>query len=344
MDNYNKTAQSENDSFVKRNWAKILAQYLEPSPLRSICEVVITALPFAALWIAAWVALDHSYWLSFLLAVPAAGFLLRLFIIQHDCGHRTFFRHRIANDWIGRVIGVLTLTPYDYWRRMHATHHAASGNLNRRGIGDITMLTLHEYQSCSFWGRLRYRVYRHPIVLFALGPAFLFLLQQRLPVGLMRDGWRPWFSTMATNVAIMAIISLLIWLIGIKAFLLVHLPIVLLASSIGVWLFYVQHNFEETWWHTDPDWTLHEAALHGSSYYDLPSILRWFTGNIGIHHVHHLSSRIPFYRLPRALRENPELKCVNRLTLIESFRCVRFTLWDEDQRRLISFREARRQA
>ena len=324
-----------------QNWTKVLTQYREPNRLRSICEILITALPLVILWVAMWLTLDYSYWLSLLLAVLAAGFLVRLFIIQHDCGHGTLFRKRATNDWVGRVIGVLTLTPYDYWRRTHATHHATCGNLTRRGMGDITTLTLQEYRSCSFLGRLRYRVYRHPLVLFALGPAFLYLLQQRLPVGLMRDGWGPWLSTMATNAGILVTFSLLIWLMGLKAFLMVHIPIVVLAASFGVWLFYVQHQFEGTWWDSNADWNVHEAALHGSSHYDLPAVLRWFSGNIGMHHVHHLCSQIPYYRLPRTLRDHPALIHVNRMTLIESFRCVLFTLWDEDQRRLISFREAR---
>jgi omega-6 fatty acid desaturase (delta-12 desaturase) len=327
-----------------RNWLKILSPYREPKALRSTFEIAITALPFAALWVVMWATLDHGYWLSLLLAVPAAGFLVRLFMIQHDCGHGSFFRHRLANDWIGRIIGVLTLTPYDLWRRSHAAHHATSGNLDSRGIGDIATLTLREYQSRSFWGRLGYRLYRHPAVMFVFGPAHLFLLQHRLPVGFMRSGWLPWVSTMATNVAIAIIIAILTWLIGIKAFLLVHLPIMLLAASIGVWLFYVQHQFEETSWDRDPNWNLHEAALHGSSHYDLPAILRWFTANIGMHHVHHLCSRIPYYRLSRTLRDYPELKGVNRLSLTESFRCVRFTLWDEQRRLLISFREAQSRA
>lgn len=340
MENNETAAHPAVASLAARNWTKILAPYRERDALRSSFEVSITALSFAALWVVMWATLDHSYWFSLLLAVPTAGFLVRLFMIQHDCGHGTLFPHRLANDWIGRVIGVLTLTPYDLWRRSHATHHATSGNLDRRGIGDIATLTLREYQSRSFWGRLGYRLYRHPAVMFVFGPAYLFLLQHRLPVGFMRSGLMPWVSTMATNVALMAIISIVIWLIGIKAFLLVHLPTVLLAGTIGVWLFYVQHQFEKTWWDRDHNWNLHEAALYGSSYYDLPAILRWFTANIGMHHVHHLCSRIPYYRLPRTVRDHPELKAVNRLTLIESFCCVRFTLWDEKRRRLISFREA----
>lgn len=331
------------DSPVVRNWTKILAEYREPNRLRSICEILITAAPFVAIWLAMWAALEYSYWLSLLLAVPAAGFLVRLFIIQHDCGHGTFFRKRATNDWVGRILGVFTLTPYDYWRRTHATHHATCGNLTRRGMGDITTLTLQEYQSLSLLGRLQYRVYRHPIVLFAVGPAYLYLLHQRLPVGLMRDGWRPWVSTMATNAGILVTFALLIWLMGLKAFLMVHMPIVALAASFGVWLFYVQHQFEDTLWDDDADWDVHEAALHGSSHYDLPAVLRWFTGNIGMHHVHHLCSQIPFYRLPRTLRDHPALKQVNRMTLLESFRCVPLALWDEGQRRLISFREARLQ-
>jgi acyl-lipid omega-6 desaturase (Delta-12 desaturase) len=330
-------------SLAARNWTKILAHYREPSLPRSIFEVAITALSFATLWVVMWVMFDRGYWFSILLAVPTAGFLVRLFMIQHDCGHGTLFRHRLANDWVGRVIGVLTLTPYDLWRRSHATHHATSGNLSRRGIGDVGTLTLHEYQSRSFWGRLSYRAYRHPIVMFGLGPAYVFLLQHRLPVGFMRNGWLPWVSSMTTNAAIAAVVFILIWAIGIKTFLLVQLPITLLAASIGVWLFYVQHQFEKTWWNRDSNWNLHEAALHGSSHYDLPAILRWFTANIGMHHVHHLCSRVPYYKLPHTLHDHPELKSVNRLTLTESFRCVRYALWDEERRRLISFRKAQPQ-
>ena len=316
-----------------------LACYREPDHARSVIELVITAVPLALLWFAMWLSLEVSYGLCLLLAVPAAGFLVRLFMIQHDCGHGAFFRHRGSNDWVGRVIGVLTLTPYDFWRRTHAMHHATSGNLERRGMGDVDTLTVREYLSRSGWGRLRYRLYRHPIVLFGIGPAFLFFVQQRLPIGLLRAGWQPWFSAMATNVAIAVMAALMIWLIGVVPFLLVHLPIMLLGASVGVWLFYVQHQFEHTYWTHNEDWNLQDAALRGSSYYDLPGVLRWFTANIGVHHVHHLCSRIPFYRLPAALRHYPELAESGRLTLVQSFSCVRLVLWDEARRRLISFRE-----
>ena len=190
-----------------RGWTPILARYREPSRARSIIELVMTAGPLVLLWLLMWAALDRGYWVCLLLAVPAAGFLVRLFMIQHDCGHGAFFHHRHANDWVGRVIGVLTLTPYDFWRRTHAVHHATSGNLDRRGTGDIDTLTVQEYLALSRWRRLAYRIYRNPIIMFGLGPAFLFIVQHRLPFGLMRAGWQPWLSVMATNVAIAAVVA-----------------------------------------------------------------------------------------------------------------------------------------
>jgi omega-6 fatty acid desaturase (delta-12 desaturase) len=322
-----------------REWVKILDRYREPSHARSLFELIITVGPFVSLWVLCWAALYVGYWLSLIIALPAAGFLVRLFMIQHDCGHGAFFRRRLANDWVGRVIGMLTLTPYGFWRRTHAVHHASSGNLGRRGTGDVTTLTVREYLDLSRWGRFCYRVYRHPVVLFGIGPAYLFIIQHRLPVGMMGKGWQPWLSTMATNVGIASLTVGTMWIVGVGPFLLVQLPITQLASSIGVWLFYIQHQFEDTFWAEASGWNLHEAALHGSSHYDLPGILRWFTANIGMHHVHHLCSRIPYYRLPRVLRDHPELKGVGRLTLLQSFGCVRLTLWDETRRRLISFRD-----
>ena len=324
-----------------RGWTQILNRYREPSHARSTMELAVTALPLIMLWIAAWFAYSLGrWWVSLLISVPAAGFVIRLFMILHDCGHGTFFSQKLANDWVGRTIGVLTLTPYDFWRRTHAIHHATAGNLDRRGFSDVDTLTVREYRARTRWGRLKYRLYRHPLVMFGLAPAYLFFLQHRLPVGMMRGRWQPWASTMATNLAIALTVATLVRFIGLKAFLLVHLPIMLLAASAGVWLFYVQHQFEHTRWEQDPEWDLHEAALHGSSHYDLPAILRWFTANIGMHHVHHLCCRIPYYRLPRVLHDYPELRDIGRVTLLDSFRCVRLALWDETQRRLVSFRDA----
>jgi acyl-lipid omega-6 desaturase (Delta-12 desaturase) len=325
-----------------REWVQILRRYREPCHIRSALELTITMGSFVALWFSMWVTLGLGYWLTLIIAVPAAGFLVRLFMIQHDCGHGAFFRPRVANDWLGRVLGTLTLTPYETWRRSHAIHHATSGNLQRRGIGDVTTLTVREYLALSAWGRFAYCLYRNPIIMFGIGPAYLFIVQHRLPIGLMRAGKGPWLSTMTTNVATGVIVMVLMSLVGVKSFLLVHLPIILLAASVGVWLFYVQHQFEDTFWAEESMWRPHDAALHGSSHYELPIVLRWFTANIGVHHVHHLCSRIPFYRLSRVLRDHPELRPIGRLTLVESLRCVRLVLWDERNRRLISFAELRR--
>lgn len=339
---FNRGYAASDDVLTARRWARILADYSTPNRARSIVELVITVLPLIMLWAAAWFMLSLGYiWAALPIAALAAGFLVRLFMIQHDCGHGTFFAGRPANDWVGRFIGVLTLTPYDCWRRAHAVHHATTGNLDRRGTGDLDTLTVREYRARSKWGRLKYRLYRHPLIMFVVGPAYLFLLQHRLPVGLMRIGWRPWASTMITNLAIAALVAALTWLIGLKAFLFVHLPITVSAATVGVWLFYVQHQFEHTTWERDENWNLHQAALLGSTHYELPIVLRWFTANIGIHHVHHLCSRIPYYRLPRVLHDHPELRDVGRVTLLQSLRCVRLVLWDETERRLVSFREIR---
>ncbi len=326
-----------------RSWAGVLARYRDPNPARSALELAITALPLAALWASAALAFSFGYWwICALLVVPAAAFLVRLFCIQHDCGHGSFFRHRKANDWLGRVLGIFTLTPYDLWRQTHAIHHNTCGNLDRRGIGDVDTLTVREYLARSAMGRLKYRIYRHPLVMFGVGPAYLFFVQQRLPVGLMTKGLRPWLSAMGTNAAIALFVAVLIWLLGWKPFVAVHGSVMLLAASAGVWLFYVQHQFEGTIWSNNETWRMHDAALHGSSYYSLPGVLAWFTANIGVHHVHHLCNRVPFYRLPEVLRDHPELARIGRLSLGDSLRCVSLALWDEDRQRLISFRDMTR--
>ena len=304
-------------------------------------ELVFSALAFAALWAAMWGVSDVSSALTLLLAIPTAGFMVRLFMIQHDCGHGAFFKSRLANDWIGRFISVFTLTPYDFWRQSHAMHHAGVGNLDRRGIGDIDMLTVREFQALRRHGRLRYRLYRNPLVMFGLGPAYLFLFRNRLPFGAMRSGAMPWISTMLTNLATVAVAGAVLSAVGAGTFLAIQIPVVMIGASIGVWLFFVQHQFERTYWEHQTDWSHPEAALHGSSFYDLPRLLMWITGNIGIHHLHHLSSRIPFYNLPKALADHPQLRHVGRLTLRQSLGCARLSLWDEDTRRLVSFAEAR---
>ena len=322
-----------------RDLLPALNLYRQPSQLRSLLEIMITGVPFIGLWVLMWFSLEWSYLLTLAIAVPAAGFLVRLFMIQHDCGHGSFFRRRWANDLAGRALSVFTLTPYDQWRRSHNMHHAGSGNLDKRGIGDINTLTVAEYLALSPWGRIAYRLYRHPLVMFGIGPGYLFLIKHRFPAEGSPWRWRSWVSPMATNGAIALVAVAGIWLVGLGPFLQVQLPIILLAASIGVWLFYVQHQFEETVWAKDREWTVHEAALHGSSHYDLPGAIRWFTANIGVHHVHHLCSRIPYYHLTRVLDDHPELKSIGRVTLLESLACVRLVLWDEQQKRMISFRQ-----
>jgi omega-6 fatty acid desaturase (delta-12 desaturase) len=323
---------------------RALLRYSEPSVRRSLFELAVTVIPLALLWVLMWLSLDVGYWLTLLLAVPAAGFMVRLFIIQHDCGHGAFFRHTAANSWLGRVLGVLTLTPYDYWKRNHAIHHATSSNLDRRGIGDIELLTVEEYLGKSWLGRVAYRCYRSPPVMFVIGPAYMFFLQHRLPFHQMRDGWRPWISTMATNAAIVLAVAGMCWFVGVGPFLKVHLPIMLMAASMGVWLFYVQHQYEGVAWARTGNWSHHDAALTGSSYYDLPGFLRWISGNIGIHHIHHLNSRIPYYRLTKVLQDHPELKTVSRLTLWDSLKSTRLSLWCEQREKLVSFRNAFRKS
>jgi omega-6 fatty acid desaturase (delta-12 desaturase) len=322
-------------------WKLRLNAYKNPNDRRAAFELAVTALPLVALWAAMWLMAGVSPWLPMLLAVPSGALLVRLFMIQHDCGHNAFFSSRKVNDWTGRVLGVLTLTPFDFWRHSHALHHAGSGNLDRRGIGDIDTLTVEEYLARSRWGRIKYRMYRHPLVMFGLGPVFLFAFQHRLPLGGTHLGRMPWLSTMLTNAGILALFAIIIALLGVTTFLLLYLPMMVIGASIGVWLFYVQHQFEQTYWEEDTDWSHPDAALHGSSFYDLPRWLMWLTGNIGIHHLHHLSSRIPFYRLPEALADYPELRGIGRLTLWQSLACVRLTLWDAAQRRMISFASLR---
>jgi len=322
-----------------RDWVEVLAPYREQQHGRALVELALTALPFAGLWLAMLWSLGVGYWLTVLLAVPTAGFLVRLFMIQHDCGHGSFFKRRWANDWLGRIIGVLTLTPYGHWKRSHAVHHASSGNLDRRGTGDIETLTVREFQRLPRWRRVLYRLSRQPLVILGLAPTWLFVVQQRLPSAPFRASRADWLSVLGTNLGIAAVLGGLVGLCGWQVVLAVHAPVVILGGTIGVWLFFVQHQFEETAWDEGDDWNAHDAALYGSSHYDLPAPLRWLTANIGIHHVHHLASRIPSYRLNEVLRAHPPLRAIGRLTLWQSLGCLELALWDEDRRRLVRFRD-----
>lgn len=336
-------ASGDVPSVPEKRAVQSLLAFAKPDPMKSIWQLANTSIAFVALWWVALRALDYSYALALLIAFPAGLMVIRMFIVQHDCGHGAFFRSRTANNSVGWVLGVLTLTPYRYWTRQHALHHAGSGNLDERGFGDITTLTAREYLALGWWRRLAYRLYRHPIVLLGIGPAYVILLKHRFPFDLPFKKWgREWGSVMLTNAAIAVAVLLMAWTVGIERFLLVQLPITLIAASVGIWVFYVQHQFEDAYWQADGTWSYEAAGLHGSSYLDFPRILHWCTGNIGYHHLHHLCPRIPNYRLRTCFEALPELAPKTRLTLWDGVRCLKLRFWDEESGRLIGFRELRR--
>jgi acyl-lipid omega-6 desaturase (Delta-12 desaturase) len=323
-----------------RSWQEILAPYARSDARRAVGQLLNTGLPFLVLVTMLFYGAGRYGGAALPLAVPAAALLVRLFMIQHDCGHGSFFKSRRANDLLGRALGVLTLTPYAFWRRSHAIHHATSGNLDRRGTGDVTTLTVREYLALPAWRRLLYRIYRHPLVLFGIGPTYLFVIRHRIPRGSLSGRRQNWGSILGTNAAIAAVLFMLVLTVGTRSFLLGYLPMILLASSMGVWLFYIQHQFADTYWAAEADWDFHAAALQGSSFYDLPRLLHWLTAYIGFHHIHHLSSKVPNYHLRACFEQTPELREAKRVTLLDSLRCLRLALWDEEQRALVPFRDA----
>jgi omega-6 fatty acid desaturase (delta-12 desaturase) len=333
---------NEEEDVNSQKWPVVVASYARADHRRAVAQLLNTGLPFLLI-MAALIYGARSYpWLTFPLAVPAVFLLVRLFAIQHDCGHGSFFASRRANDLLGRAIGLVTLTPYAFWRNSHAIHHATSGNLDRRGTGDITMLTLREYREFSRWRRLFYRAYRHPLVLFGLGPFYMFVIRNRIPTGRPVRQRKAWGSILGTNAVLAAIIVSMMLTVGGRAFLFAYPPVLLLAASIGMWLFYIQHQFEPAYWATGRNWDFQEAALKGSSFYDLPAVLHWLTGYLGYHHIHHICSKIPNYRLRECFRQNPEFQHVNRLTLFRSLKCLRLALWDEERQLLVPFRHATR--
>ena len=333
----NSGAANPAPSMAAHRLARVAAGYAAPDHRRSVLQLLATVIPLAIFWTGMTLTVGDAYWVTLLLSVPAAAFLVRLFMIQHDCGHRSFFRSARLNDLLGDAIGVLTLTPHGYWRKAHNIHHATSGNLDKRGIGDVSVLTVREYLALSRWRRLAYRIYRHPIMLFVIGPPYVFVIKYRLPIDLLRRQRGVLTSVMVTNVAICALMSGLVLWLGFTEALMVQAPIILLSTMAGVWLFYVQHQYEHAYWRRNDDWDFHESAVRGSSYYDLPQPLRWLTADIGIHHIHHLSSRIPNYRLRECLDANAELRAVGRITLRDSYACLRLALWDEAAGRLVRF-------
>ena len=320
-------------------WRESLAPFEGPQLGRSILDIMTSVVPFLALTVLMYQALDVSYLLTLALALPASGFLVRTYIVFHDCTHGSFLPSKRANIWLGTGLGLLLFATFAHWRHNHAVHHATAGDLDRRGIGDIATKSVAEYEAMTPRERLAYRLYRNPFVMFGLGPILGMIVQARL---VPRDA-RPRIrrAIIATNVALAAIIAALCVLIGWQAYLLVQLPLVLLAGGTGIWLFYVQHQFEDVYWETGEQWSYADAALRGSSYLKLPKVLQFFTGNIGLHHVHHLSARIPNYNLQRAHDANPIFHEVPTLTLADGFRVVRLKLYDEERRRMVTYAQAR---
>jgi acyl-lipid omega-6 desaturase (Delta-12 desaturase) len=320
-------------------WRDIVAKFQKPSTPRALWQIANTLIPYALLWYLMHVLLPISWWFVVPLAILAGGFLVRIFIIFHDCGHGSFFKSNAANNLTGFIAGVLTFTPYYHWRWEHNIHHATSGHLDKRGVGDIWTLTVQEYLEASRWKRFAYRLARNPFVLFVLAPAFLFLFRQRFPSS--NANARERHSVWASNIAIAAMAVSLSLVFGVKAYILIQLIILMIAGGAGVWLFYVQHQFEGVYWERDEDWNYTAAALQGSSFYKLPKILQWFSGNIGFHHIHHLSARIPNYNLERCHKADPLFQQVKPVTFFASFKSLNFRLWDEQRQRLVGYRHLR---
>ncbi|HXT39527.1 MAG TPA: fatty acid desaturase [Candidatus Angelobacter sp.] len=320
-------------------WKAVVARYQKPSVGRGVWQIVNTLIPYAALWYLMYLSLSVSWWLVVPLAVLAAGFLVRVFIIHHDCGHGSFFKSRRANDILGFVTGVLTFTPYYHWRWEHALHHSTAGDLDRRGMGDIWTLTVQEYLESSRWQRFAYRLARNPVVLFLIAPLFMFLVKHRFPKANASPRERD--SVHWANIAILGMVAGLVWVFGLKAYLLIQLMVTGIAGTAGVWLFYVQHQFDGVYWERGDEWDYAMAALKGSSFYKLPKVLQWFSGNIGFHHIHHLSPRIPNYHLEKCHDAEPLFQSVKPLTLFASFKSFTFRLWDEQRRRLVGYRHLR---
>jgi acyl-lipid omega-6 desaturase (Delta-12 desaturase) len=320
-------------------WRDSLAPYTRPHLGRSLLDLATSVAPYLGLSVLMYPVLDVSYLLVLALSLPAAGFLLRTYIVFHDCAHGSFMPTKRANVWLGTVVGLIVYTPFQSWRHSHAVHHATSGDLERRGVGDVMTLTVAEYSALPWYRRLAYRLFRNPLVMFVIGPIWSLMVQPRLVS--RSDRPRNRRSVLWTNLVLVLLVGGLCWLVGWREFLLVQSPAILLAGSAGVWLFYVQHQFEDAYWQDSDDWSYADAALRGSSYLKLPKVLQFFTGNIGLHHVHHLSARVPNYYLQRAHDANPIFHDVPTLTMWDGLRAVRLKLWDEQRGRLVTFAEAR---
>jgi omega-6 fatty acid desaturase (delta-12 desaturase) len=332
----NNTIESEKES--ERSWEKTVRKYAHPDLKKSIWQICNSVIPYVFMWYIMYRSLEYSYWITLLLALVASGFLIRIFIIFHDCGHRSFFVSKRANEVVGMIMGIIAFTPYYKWHHQHSIHHATSGNLDKRGIGDVWTMTLEEYQKSTKKEKFMYRAFRHPLIMFILGPVLVVLIQNRIT---SKDMARPErLNVYFTNIIILIIAVLISLLIGFKAFLLIQLPIILIGHSLGIWLFYVQHQFDDVSWERNSNWDYKTAAITGSSFLKLPAVLQWFTGNIGFHHVHHLSSRIPNYNLEKCHYENEIFREVKPIVFFSTFKTLTLGLWDEKNRQMISFRKA----
>lgn len=319
-------------------WFSELSQYTKSHTGKALWQLTNTVIPYLLLWTAMIYLTLHgySYWITLALTLPAAGLMVRTFILFHDCCHGSFFSTRRANKIAGRITGILTFTPFEEWRRLHNIHHATSGDLDRRGIGDIWTLTVNEYREAGKSKRFVYRLIRNPLVMLGLGPIFLLFYSNRTVHPDSKKVERR--SVIITNFILLFIIAGLCWLIGIKAFIMIQTPILFFASSLGIWLFYVQHQYEGAYWAKNEEWSLLQSALNGSSFYKLPAVLQWLTGNIGFHHIHHLRPRIPNYNLQSCNENIPALKQVPPLTIGKSLRSLGLHLWDEEKQKLVGFK------
>ncbi|MUV36353.1 Acyl-lipid (n+3)-(Z)-desaturase (ferredoxin) [Lentibacillus sp. JNUCC-1] len=318
---------------------KMAAPFAKSDTRASVYQLINTILPFLFIWFLAYQSLSISFMLAIPFILLASGFVVRIFIIFHDCTHQSFFKGSQANRIVGTITGIITLFPFEKWKRNHAIHHATSGNLDKRGTGDVWVMTVDEYLNASFWGRMAYRLYRNPIIMFGFGPLYLYLISNRFNrVGAKR---KERINTYVINLSVILIYSGLMLLIGWQAFLMIQLPIMFIAGALGIWLFYVQHQFEDSYFENEDEWSFVKAAVDGSSYYKLPKILQWLTGSIGFHHVHHLSPRVPNYNLEKVHESTPPLQQATTITLLSSLKALRFRLYDEAHKTFVSFQEVK---